>query len=577
MSRCLRVVSMNAPHPCTFHSSSSADLWLTAQSRYAAREYDAALEALDRLLDALPADAAALELAARALAAKGQSGVADAPLTGGALADAHYALGAWLFRRGRIAASEQAYRRVLALRADDVPALSNLGVVLMHESRMDEAEAMLARALDLDPNHINALLHQGLLMWRLGRLAQSEAAYRAALARDADNFQAWNNLGLLLKDMNRLPESETACRRAVALNGNIAEAHNNLGNALWQLGRVEASIDAYRRALALRPDYAAARANLALPLLCLGDYENAWPFYEARHDPSIGTEGVLQPPVPYPQWQGESLVGKSILVWPEQGLGDSLQFCRYVPMLKALGAAHVSVACAPTQQRLFETLAGADQVIPLNGQGRIERHDFWCLMMSLPYRFGTTVATIPASVPYLHAQASELERWRTRLPDAALKVGLVWAGNPRADQASSNAIDQRRSLDAQAFVPLLSMPDVTFVSLQLGDSTRPQIAHLPAAIQPLDPMDEVRDFADTAAIVANLDLVITVDTSMAHLAGALGKPVWVLSRYAACWRWFKDREDSPWYPSARVFRQTQPDAWDDVLRRVERALAELTA
>ncbi|MBB3261255.1 Flp pilus assembly protein TadD [Paraburkholderia bannensis] len=567
---------MNAAHSSAFPFS-SADIWQTAQTWYAAHDYDAALEALERLLDVHPADQDALELAARALAAKGVSGPADTLATVGALADAHYALGAWLLRRGRIAAAEQAYRRLLALRPDDVSALSNLGVVLMHESRMDEAEAVLARALEADPNHINALLHQGLLMWRLGRLAQSEAAYRAALARDANNAQAWNNLGLLLKDMNRLPESETACRRAVALNGSLAEAHNNLGNALWQLGRVEESVEAYRHALALRPDYAAARANLALPLLCLGDYESAWPLYEARHDPSMGAEGVRRPPVPYPPWQGESLVGKSILVWPEQGLGDSLQFCRYVPMLKALGAAHVSVACAPTQQRLFETLAGADRVIPLNGQGRIERHDYWCLMMSLPLRFGTTVATIPARVPYLLAQADEVEKWRTRLPRTGLKVGLVWAGNPRADQASSNAMDQRRSLDAQAFVPLLNMPGVTFISLQLGDSTRPQIAKLPAAIQPFDPMDEVRDFADTAAIVANLDLVITVDTSMAHLTGALGKPVWVLSRYAACWRWFKDREDSPWYPGARVFRQTQADAWDDVLRRVERSLAELAA
>lgn len=570
---------MNAPlssaSPSASSSASPSGNCHAARSLHAAGAHDAALESLDRILDAHPSDGEALELAARALAATGAHGVAPTLATHRELADAHYALGAWLYRRGRIAAAEQAYRRVLSLRPDDVSALSNLGVVLNHASRLDEAEAVLAHALEIDPDHIGALLHMGVLMWQLGRLAHSETAYRAALARNENNALAWNNLGLLLKDMNRLPESEAACRRALALNGNLAEVHNNLGNALWQLGRVEESIDAYRRALALRPDYAAARANLALPLLRLGDYESAWPLYEARHDPSIGTEGVPRPPVPYPQWQGESLAGKSVLVWPEQGLGDSLQFCRYVPMLKALGAAHVSVACAPTQQRLFETLANVDQVIPLNGQGRIERHDYWCLMMSLPFRFGTTVATIPAGVPYLHAPASEVEKWHTRLPEAALKVGLVWAGNPRADQASSNAIDQRRSLDAQSFVPLLNTPGVTFVSLQLGDSTRPQIANLPAEIRPFDPMNDVRDFADTAAIVANLDLVITVDTSMAHLAGALGRPVWVLSRYAACWRWFKDREDSPWYPGARVFRQTQPDAWDDVLRRVERALAEL--
>ncbi|WP_321876643.1 tetratricopeptide repeat-containing glycosyltransferase family protein [Paraburkholderia bannensis] len=568
---------MNAALPPVFPPASPSDTCQTARSLLAAGANDAALEALSRVLEAHPADPEALELAACALAGLGRPGVAQQLATRRARAHAHFALGAWLYRRGRMAAAAAAYRRGLSLHPDDADALANLGVVLMHESRMDEAEATLSRALKIDSNHVVALLHQGLLMWRLGRLVESEAAYRAALERDGSNVLAWNNLGLLLKDMNRLHESEAACRRALALNANLAEVHNNLGNALWQLGRVEESIDAYRHALALRPDYTAARTNLALPLLRLGNYEEGWPLYESRHDPSMGVGGIARAPVPYPQWQGESLAGKSILVWPEQGLGDSLQFCRYVPMLKALGAAQVSVACAPTQQRLFETLAGADRVIALNGQGRIERHDYWCLMMSLPLRFGTTVATIPARVPYLHARPGEVEQWRARLPKGALKVGLVWAGNPRADQASSNAIDQRRSLDAQSFVSLLGTPGVTFVSLQMGDATRPQIAALPAALRPFDPMGGVRDFADTAAIVANLDLVITVDTSMAHLAGALGRPVWVLSRYGACWRWFKDREDSPWYPGARVFRQTQPDAWDDVLRRVEQALAERAA
>ncbi|WP_322104417.1 tetratricopeptide repeat-containing glycosyltransferase family protein [Paraburkholderia sp. J41] len=459
----------------------------------------------------------------------------------------------------------------------DVAALFNQGMALMQAARLEEAAAVFTQALERDPHHLGARLNLGVTMWRLGRLDQAEAAYRDLLAREPGAAAAWNNLGLLYKDMNRLPESEAACRRALALDDSQAEIHNNLGNALWQLGKVEASIEAYRRALALRPDYAAARTNLALPLLYLGDYEAGWPLYEARHDPSMGAEGIARPPVPYPQWQGESLAGKSVLVWPEQGLGDALQFCRYVPMLKALGAAHVSLACAPVLHRLFETLEGVDLVIPLNGEGRIERHDYWALTMSLPFRFGTTVASIPARVPYLHANRAEADRWRARLPQGPLKVGLVWAGNPRADQASAYAIDQRRSLNARSFEPLLGTPGVRFVSLQLGAATRPQLAELPPGLRPFDPMGEVRDFADTAAIVANLDLVITVDTSMAHLAGALGKPVWVLSRYAACWRWFKDREDAPWYPNMRVFRQTRRDDWSEALARVEAALGVLAA
>ncbi|QGZ59629.1 tetratricopeptide repeat protein [Paraburkholderia acidiphila] len=557
------------------HTSSADAAWHDALSAHTAAEHDAALGALERVLQAQPADARALELAARTLAGGARHGASPPFATPRALADAYAALGAWLYRRGRFAAAGHAYQHVLSIRPDDVPTRANLALALMNDARADEAEAVLARALEIDPHHAVALLNHGVLMWRSGRLKQAETAYLAVLARHPEHVAAWNNLGLLYKEMNRLPDSEAACRRALALDDTHAEIHNNLGNALWQLGQVEASIEPYRRALALRPDYAAARANLALPLLRLGAYEAAWPLYEARHDPSIGEGGVARPPVPYPEWQGETLAGKSILVWPEQGLGDCLQFCRYVPMLKALGAAQVSIACAPALARLFETLAGADRVIPLNGQGRIESHDFWCLSMSLPLRFGTTVASIPARVPYLHAHAPHAEAWRTRLPAGALKVGLVWAGNPREDEASSNAIDQRRSLDACAFMPLLRTPGVTFVSLQLGATTRPQLAAIPAALRPFDPMDDVRDFADTAAIVANLDLVITVDTSMAHLAGALGKPVWVLSRFAACWRWLGDREDSPWYPTARLFRQGENGAWDDVLQRVEEALAAL--
>ncbi|WP_321960734.1 tetratricopeptide repeat protein [Paraburkholderia sp. J7] len=557
------------------HTPAADAAWLDALTAHTAGRHEAALGALERVLEAQPADARALDLAARTLAGGAQHHASPPFATPGAQAKAYAALGAWLCRRGHFTAACHAYQRVLSIHPGDVPARANLALALMNDARADEAEAELSRALEIEPHHAGALLNQGVLMWRRGRLEQAEAAYLAVLGQYPDHVAAWNNLGLLYKEMNRLPDSEAACRRALALDDRHAEVHNNLGNALWQLGQIEASIEPYQRALALRPDYAAARVNLALPLLRLGAYEAAWPLYEARHDPSIGEGGVGRPPVPYPQWQGEALAGKSILVWPEQGLGDCLQFCRYVPMLKALGAAQVSIACAPALTRLFETLAGADRVIPLNGQGRIERHDFWCLTMSLPLRFGTTVASIPAPVPYLHALAPQAQAWRRRLPAGALKVGLVWAGNPREDEASSNAIDQRRSLDARAFMPLLGTPGVTFVSLQLGATTRPQLAGIPADLRPFDPMDDVRDFADTAAIVANLDLVITVDTSIAHLAGALGKPVWVLSRYAACWRWLGDREDSPWYPTARLFRQGENGAWGAVLRRVEKALAAL--
>ncbi|WP_118183355.1 hypothetical protein [Paraburkholderia phosphatilytica] len=215
--------------------------------------------------------------------------------------------------------------------------------------------------------------------------------------------------------------------------------------------------------------------------------------------------------------------------------------------------------------------------LAFHGLGYLPPHDYWCLLTSLPLRFATTAETIPASVPYLHAPPALLEHWRTRLPDDGSKVGLGWASDPRPDQLDSHAIDRRRSLHASAFLPLLPIPGVTFVSLQKGDTTRPQIAELPPALRPFDLMGEVRDFADTAAIINSLDLAIAADTSVAHLAGGLGRPVWILSRFDGRWRWLRDRDDSPWYPTARLFRQTQPGHWDDVIQRIAQALQAAAA
>ncbi|WP_322085246.1 glycosyltransferase family 9 protein [Burkholderia sp. BCC1999] len=198
-------------------------------------------------------------------------------------------------------------------------------------------------------------------------------------------------------------------------------------------------------------------------------------------------------------------------------------------------------------------------------------------IMSLPLRCGTTLDTIPAVVPYLHVPAPLVEHWRSSIPEGGLKVGLVWAGDPRPDQAQAHATDRRRSLPASAYLPLLQMPGVSFVSLQKGETTRRQIDTIPSSLRPVDPMEHVRDFADTAAIIAHLDLVITVDTSVAHVAGALGKPVWILSRFDGCWRWLADRDDSPWYPQARLFRQSEPGQWSDVVERVAGALEHLRA
>ncbi|MEM5384467.1 tetratricopeptide repeat protein [Paraburkholderia phymatum] len=537
-----------------------------------------ALALLDRILQADPAHADALKLAAVCLSGLYDEADAKAgkPVPNHIdLAEAHNDLGSWFFGRRQLTQAEHAYRRALSISPDLTKALNNLGLVLRDLKRESEAEAAFLHALAIAPDYVTARNNLGVLLWQLKRLAEAEAAYRDVVSRQPGNVSAHNNLGLLLLELNRLPEAEAACRDALVLDSNVPEAHNNLGNVLWQQGRIEEAIAAYRQALALRPDYAGAKANLALPLLCVGEYEQGWALYESRYHDAITMRSVVPPPVPYPQWKGEPLDGHSLLVWPEQGFGDCLQFCRYVSMLKGRGAARVSVACQPPLQRLFESLAAVDAVYALDGKTAIPAHDYWCFMLSLPELFGTTVATIPAPMPYLRAPAALAEQWRSRLPEGGFKVGLVWAGDPRPHDPSSNAIDQRRSMNALSFEPLLRVPGVTFVSLQKGAATRPQLDGLPAALRPLDPMDDVHDFADTAAIVENLDLVITVDTSMAHLVGALNRPVWILSRYDACWRWLRGRDDSPWYPTARLFRQTAPGDWESVVARAAQALAKL--
>jgi hypothetical protein len=262
-------------------------------------------------------------------------------------------------------------------------------------------------------------------------------------------------------------------------------------------------------------------------------------FNSTRRTANAPGSGI--PGMPYPRWRGESLEGKSLLVWPEQGYGDTLQFCRYLPLLKARGVTRLGLACPPALQRLFGSLEGVDALYPLDGTGTLPGHDYWCLMMSLPMLFGTTVDTIPSRTPYLSVPAALKRVWREKFPPGTFRVGLASAGDPRPHDPGLNAVDQRRSMSAQLFLPLLRIPGMRFVSLQYGTASHPQLNDLPPELRPLDPMDEVNDFADTAAIIECLDLVITVDTSIAHLAGALNKPVWILSRHDGCWRWLRER------------------------------------
>lgn len=417
---------------------------------------------------------------------------------------------------------------------------------------------------------------------RTGHLAQAQACYRQAIALSPDFATAYFCLGDLLYHAEHLAEAETCFRQTLALAPVHVGAQVNLSVILMRTNRLTEAEAVARRVLEIAPGNAVGEYNLALMLLKSGDYARAWPLYEARFADTPGWEDAtgyrkLSLRLPVARWQGESLKGKSLLVHCEQGLGDALQFARYFPLLKALGVAHLTIACEPPLKRLFRGLECVDEIIVPESPVDFFRYDYWCLSMSLPFRFGSTLDTIPSSLPYVGIPENCRRRWkqrlRQRLPSGQPRVGLVWAGDPRPTDAVHHATDRRRSIRFEALLPILQIPGITFVSLQKGDDARSQLHELPPALRPVDLMNEVKDFVDTGAIIQNLDLVVTVDTSVAHLTGALNIPVWILSRYDGCWRWLQDRDDSPWYPEvARLFRQERAGDWDVVVARVAAAL-----
>ena len=480
---------------------------------------------------------------------------------------AHNQRGYALHVSGRYGEAEAAYRAALRLQADDAEAWSNLGLALQAQRRLAEAEACQQQALRIDPAYPEAHNNLGLAQYEQGRVAEAGNSFHGALRLRPDYANAMLNLGTALQSLNRLAEAEACYRDALARGARPAQVLNNLGLLLGERGRSEEAEAACREALAHAPGQADARTNLALILLLRGAFEEGWREYEARWQ--VGSmAGGLQRFV-QPLWLGDApLHGKTILLHAEQGFGDTLQFCRYAPLVAEAGA-RVLLEVQPALCRLMAGLPGVDAVIP-TGES-LPAFDLHCPLMSLPLAFGTTTDSIPAAVPYLRADPSEVAVWRRRLETLpGRRVGLVWGGSSRLDQPHAAAIDRRRSMPMQALAPLAGVAGCSFVSLQLGPPARQPA---PPGLHLHDPTDGLRDWADTAALVQALDLVISVDTAVAHLAAALGRPVWLLNRYDTCWRWLLGRDDSPWYPTLRQFRQPAPGDWDTPVALVAQALA----
>ena len=481
---------------------------------------------------------------------------------------AHRGLGNACYLAGRHAEAAQSYQRGLRLRPDDADAHNNLGAALADLGRLDEAVACYREALRLRPAFANAHYNLGNALRLLNRLEESVASYREALRLRPDFAEGFTNLGNALRLQGRLLEAAACHRKAVQLAPEFALARNNLGLALADSGRFTEALACYAEAIRLDPNFAEAHRNRSLVRLVLGDLEGGWSEYEWRWrcaDFSI-------PRLRQPLWDGAPLNGRTILLYTEQGLGDTLLFVRFLPRVKERGG-NVVLAAPESLHPLLARCAGIDRLVARNGA--LPDFDVHCPLLSLPHVLGTTFATVPAPIPYLHADPERVERWGRELAAIpAFKVGITWQGNPAI------VYDRERSIPLARFAPLSRVEGVALFSLQKGPGTE-QLSELSGELAIADLAERLDRsggaFEDTAAVLRHLDLVITCDTALAHLAGALGVAVWIALPTVPDWRWFLGRDDSPWYPSVRLFRQTREKSWDEPFQRITEALRKAVA
>jgi tetratricopeptide (TPR) repeat protein len=500
--------------------------------------------------------------------------------------DAALLQGERLHAAGRLQEAEQIYRQILAVDPRHADATHMLGVLALQSGHPDAALDLFDGAIAVKPLVSAYHVHRAHALLALGRPADAVAACRIALRTKSNNAEAYqvlghahtdalqpgdalrayreavrlkpdlpdlfNNLGTALRNIGALEEAETRLREAVRRAPNDLGAQLNLSSVLKELDKIDDAESLLRGALRQQPNDPVLLYNLSLLLLLTGRDPGAWPGWEQR----FAAGAVPNRGLPQPQWNGEPLNGRTLLVYAEQGLGDTIQFCRYLPELKG----NVVFEAPPRLRRLLSTLFGAP---PMQLPGEPVTADLVCPLMSIPARTGVP---IPAKVPYLSAEPDRLARWRERIGTHGLRIGVAWQGN------SGRTEDRGRSIPLREFAPLAAVPGVRLISLQKNDDTQ-QFQDAPA-VETLGPdFDFGPDgFLDTAAAMMCLDLVIASDTSIAHLAGALGRPVWVALRKVPDWRWQLGREDNPWYPTMRLFRQTERDDWGPVFAAMAEAV-----
>jgi tetratricopeptide (TPR) repeat protein len=513
------------------------------------------------------------------------------------VAAAHNNLGNALQYLKRSAEALASYNKAIALKPDFAEAYNNRSASLQNLKRHDEALTSCDRAIALMPDYAEAHYHRGLALEDLKRSADALASYDKAIAlkpdyaeaynnrgltpedlkrhEDAvasydkaialkpDYAEAYNNRGLALADLRRTEEALASYDKAIALKSDFAEAYNNRGVALADVKPADDAIASYGKAIALKSDFAEAYWNQSLCLLQMGRFEQGWRLYEWRKKRDQPTAARI---FPQPLWLGEKNIGgKTLFLHWEQGFGDTIQFCRYARLLEARGA-EVIMSVQPPLRGLLKQIGPTIQII---GPDQVPADfDYHCPLLSLPLAFGTTLESIPAEPQYLKADDELRAAWSARLPPKTKpRIGVVWSGS------IGHKNDRNRSIELEQLLPIFN-PAAEWICLQ-NEVREKDAAALRQDGRIVFLGDDLRDFSDTAALLDLMDLVITVDTSVAHLAGAMGKPVWILLPYNSDWRWLLDREDSPWYPSARLFRQQQFGNWQGVIDRVKGELQSM--
>jgi Flp pilus assembly protein TadD len=470
-------------------------------------------------------------------------------------------------RAGQLAAAEALYRQIVASDPGQAEAWHALGSMALFSGRVEEAVGFFAQAIARVPAHATYHSDLGIAYRRSGRLGEAVASFRQAVALKPDFAEAHSNLGRALVQLGRIEEAIASGQRAVAANPGLPEAHLNLGAAFLRDKSFAPAIEAFRRAIALRPDFSEAHRTLSFILLLLGQYEEGWKEHEWRWQCPVWSPRFQS--FVAPRWDGRPVPGATIWLHAEQGFGDAIHFLRYVPLVRERSGAEVALLCPPQ----LGSLLAADGNCPvpviatktLDG-ATLPATDRHLPLLSLPAVLGL-FEPLPMAGPYLRADPQRCANWRERLRTVSgLHVGVAWAGNP------SHQDDRARSMEFPQIAAILDeVPGVTLVNLQVD--SRGACPTVPAAASRwIDFTAELTDFAETAALMAELDLIISVDTAAAHLAGALGRPVWTLLPFIPDWRWGLDREDTPWYPTMRLFRQQRPGAWDGVIQRVVEAL-----